>query len=545
MTTALHTTDLVILGLFILAIVVWAFRNSKNASSSDYFLAGKSMSWPVIGLSLFAASVSSSTLIGHSGEAFISGIAVFNYNWISVLVMVFFALFFLPFYIKNGIYTIPEYLGQRFDNRSRTYFSFITIIGNVFLDAAATLYTGALVIKMIFPQVEMMWIIIGMSVIAGSYTIVGGLSSAIKADMIQAAVLIVGAVILSSYCVHTIGGWAELFDRFHEGVWLRLTRPLDDPTVPWLGMIVGIPILGFYFWGNNQVMVQRVLSARSIDQGRKGVLFVGVLYLLTLFIIIMPGLIGRGLDMFGIELPDRIISGLELKTQYGINTDAVYPTLIMKYLPSGLIGIILAAMISALTSTLSATLNSVSTLFTMDFYTKWSKNTDSRHLVHVGQLTAFIALVIAVVWAPLIERFDSLVTYYQEIASYLAPPVVGTFFLGLFWKRSNAQGAFWGLISGFIMGVVIMLVKYVAGIPVPIHFLLLAPILLVVSLAVNAAVSLATPPAPESQTAPNTWTRAYWRAETEELRGVPWYSNVRILALLLVIACFVEYFCFF
>ena len=310
MTTALHTTDLVILGLFILAIVVWAFRNSKNASSSDYFLAGKSMSWPVIGLSLFAASVSSSTLIGHSGEAFISGIAVFNYNWISVLVMVFFALFFLPFYIKNGIYTIPEYLGRRFDNRSRTYFSFITIIGNVFLDAAATLYTGALVIKMIFPQVEMMWIIIGMSVIAGSYTIVGGLSSAIKADMIQAAVLIVGSVILSSYCVHTIGGWAELFDRFHEGVWLRLTRPLDDPTVPWLGMIVGIPILGFYFWGNNQVMVQRVLSARSIDQGRKGVLFVGVLYLLTLFIIIMPGLIGRGLDMFGIELPDRIISGL-------------------------------------------------------------------------------------------------------------------------------------------------------------------------------------------------------------------------------------------
>ena len=161
MTTALHTADLVILGLFILAIVVWAFRNSKNASSSDYFLAGKSMSWPVIGLSLFAASVSSSTLIGHSGEAFISGIAVFNYNWISVLVMVFFALFFLPFYIKNGIYTIPEYLGRRFDNRSRTYFSFITIIGNVFLDAAATLYTGALVIKMIFPQVEMMWIIIG------------------------------------------------------------------------------------------------------------------------------------------------------------------------------------------------------------------------------------------------------------------------------------------------------------------------------------------------------------------------------------------------
>lgn len=545
MTSILHTADLVILGLFIAAIIFWAFRNSKNATSKEYFLAGKSMSWPVIGLSLFAASVSSSTLIGHSGEAFISGIAVFNYNWISVLVMVVFAIFFLPFYVKNGIFTIPEYLGRRFDNRSRTYFSFITIIGNVFLDAAATLYTGALVIRMIFPEVEMMWIILGMSAIAGSYTIIGGLSSAIKADMIQGAVLIIGAVILSVYCMHTIGGWEELSVRFHDGVWLKLTRPLDDPTVPWPGMIIGIPILGFYFWGNNQVMVQRVLSAKSIDHGRKGVLFVGVLYLLTLFIIIMPGLVGRGLDMFGVELPDRIISGLELKTVYGINTDAVYPTLVMKYLPSGLIGIILAALISALTSTLSATLNSVSTLFTMDFYVKFTKKTDGRHLVRVGQITAFVVLVIAVVWAPLIERFDSLVTYYQEIASYLAPPVVGCFFLGLFWKRSNAHGAFWGLISGFIMGAAIMAVKYLAGVYIPIHFLMLAPVLLAISILVNILVSLATPRPSTSQIEPNTWTTAYWRTETAELKGVPWYKNFRTLALLLVIACFVEYFCFF
>ena len=168
--------DISILAIYIVLIVWWALRNGKSKDYTSYFLGGRTMTWPVVGLSLFAASVSSSTLMGHSGEGFISGIAVFNYNWISILVMVFFALFFLPFYIKSGIFTMPEFLERRFDGRSRTYFSFITIIGNVFLDAAATLYTGALIIKMILPEANLMWIIVGMAIVAGSYTIIGGLS---------------------------------------------------------------------------------------------------------------------------------------------------------------------------------------------------------------------------------------------------------------------------------------------------------------------------------------------------------------------------------
>ena len=363
--------------------------------------------------------------------------------------------------------------------------------------------------------------------------------------MIQAAVLIIGAVILSVFCMHEIGGWSEFYARFHEGVWLKLTRPMDDPTVPWLGMIVGIPILGFYFWGNNQVMVQRVLSAKSVDQGRKGVLFVGLLYLTTLFIIIMPGLVGRGLDMFGVTLPDEIISGSVLKSDYCINTDSVYPTLVMKYLPVGLIGVILAALISALTSTLSATLNSVSTLFTMDFYSRFKPQASSRHLVRVGQITSCIVLVIAVIWAPFIQKFDSLVAYYQEIVSYLSPPIVGTFFLGMFWKRSNAQGSFAGLMSGFVVGVLIMVLKYIAGVEITLHFLLLAPILLVLSVIVNVTVSLLTAPPPAEKVVPNTWTVSYWKEESLQYKGVKWYKNYRILALLLVVACFVEYFIFF
>lgn len=538
----LSKIDIVILVLFLVGIIWWALKNGKSSDSTSYFLAGRNMKWPVIGLSLFAASVSSSTLMGHSGEGFISGIAVFNYNWISVLVMVFFALFFLPFYIKSGIFTIPEFLERRFDKRSRYYFSFITIFGNVFLDAAATLYTGALIIKLIFPSVDLFWIIIIMAAVAGSYTIIGGLSSAINADIIQASILIVGSAILYFYALDSIGGWDQLYEKFGEGVWLKLTRPLNDPTVPWLGMWLGIPILGFYFWGNNQVMVQRVLSAKSVEHGRKGVLFVGFLYLFTLFIFILPGLISRGTNLFGVEnLPTEIIDGSTLKSSFGINTDQVYPRLIMKLLPVGLIGLILAAMVSALTSTLSATLSSVSTLFTMDFYQRFKKDASSKHLVWVGRITSFVVLVFAVIWAPFIQNFDSLVSYYQEIVAYLAPPIVGTFFAGLFWKRSNAHGAFAGLLSGLLVASGIMIAKYALGVELPIHFLLLAPMVLVFSVFVNIVVSLNTAPPDVDSVKSNTWTMAIWHEETKELQGVAWYRNHRVLSLLLVIACFMMY----
>ena len=344
---------------------------------------------------------------------------------------------------------------------------------------------------MIFPEAEIVWIIIGMAAVAGSYTIIGGLSSAINADMIQATILIIGSGLLFFFALKNIGGWETFVERFNDGFWLKLTRPLDDPTVPWLGMWVGIPILGFYFWANNQVMVQRVLSAKSVDHGRKGVLLVGFLYLLTIFIFIIPGLIARGIDLYGVEnLPHKIISGSVLKQEYGINTDQVYPRLILELLPIGLIGIILSAMISALTSTLSATLSSVSTLFTMDFYSKIDKNASSKKKVQVGQFTAVITLIIAVIWAPYIREFDSLIAYYQEIVSYLAPPIVGTFFLGLFWKRANGTGAITGLFSGLFVAATIMIMKYTFDIDMGLHFLLLAPILLVISLFITIVITI-------------------------------------------------------
>ncbi len=547
MVLPINYIDIFIIVAFIGGIIWWALKNRKSANANDYFLAGKSQNWFIIGLSLFAASVSSSTLMGHSGEGFISGIAVFNYNVGAVFIIIFVALFFLPFYIKSGIYTIPEYLGRRFDNRSRKYFSFITIIGNVFLDGGAALYTGALILKVIFPDIDIMWVIVGMGLMAGTYTIIGGLSSAINADMVQSIVLIVGSVLLSIFCFNSLGGWDEFANRFNDGVWLHLVRAADDTTMPWFAIFLSIPILGFYFWGNNQVMVQRVLSAKTVNEGRIGFLFVAFLYIFTLFIFITPGMVARAIDLFNIgqELPNEVISGNALRATYGIDVNEVYPRLILQILPVGLIGLMIACMVSALTSTLSATLSSVSTLFTMDFYKSWRPNSSSEHLVRVGQITSFIALLIAVLWAPLIATFASLVAYYQEFSSYLAPPIVGTFLMGMFWKRSTANGAFAGLMSGLVMAGIIMTLKFGFDIKAPFHFLLWVPILLSISFAVNMVVSLMCKKPACEIVEKYTWRKQLWKEETVELKTIPWYKNFRIISVILIVLALIEYWIFF
>ncbi len=266
---AISTTDIIILVAYILFIVLWGLKNGKSGDSQSYFLAGRSMPWWIVGLSLFAASISSTTLIGQSGDAYDTGLAVFNYNLTGVIVMVFFAVFLLPLYIRSKVFTIPEFLEKRFDKRSRFYFSAICIIGNIFLDAAGALYASALIIKLIFPTADLQVIILIFAAISASYTIPGGLSSVIKTEIIQAVILIAGSLLLTWFCFREGGDY--FYDLYaNSDILTRLIRPMDDVATPWLGLIVGMPVLGIYFWANNQTMVQKVLSARSVDEGRKG-----------------------------------------------------------------------------------------------------------------------------------------------------------------------------------------------------------------------------------------------------------------------------------
>jgi len=520
----LSWADIVIIILYFLFIVYLGVKYSKSKDEKSYFLAGRGMTWPVIGFSLFAASISSSTLIGQAGDAYSTGIAVFNYNLISVLVMIFFAWFILPFYIKSKIFTIPEFLEKRFNVASRYYFSAITIIVNIFLDAAGSLYAAAMVMKLVFPEASILTLSIIFAIVVAAYTIPGGLSAAIKVDLMQGIFLLVGSIILTFYATYN-GGAEYVKELLTEGdVLMKLVRPNNDSSVPWLGMIVGIPILGMFFWGNNQQLVQRVLTAKSVDEGRKGVLLVGFLTMLTLFLIIIPGVMA--IKLFP-DLP---------------KPDMVYPNLIMELLPNVLIGFMIAAMVAALTSSLSGLLNSVATLFTMDFYNKIKPESTSKQKVRVGKMASIVVLIIAVMWAPQIgKQFGTLLKYYQEMLSIMAPPIVAAFILGIFWKRTNATGAFSGLIAGILLGIanIIFTVNNGYSIFGDIHFLLTVPYYFAWSMLVMVFVSLLTKKPPLEKTENLTFSLDEFKRETINLKQQAFYKSYRFWSYSLIAFCII------
>lgn len=520
----LSWADIFIIVLYFLFIVYLGIKYSKSGDEKSYFLAGRGMSWSVIGFSLFAASISSSTLIGQAGDAYSTGIAVFNYNLVSVLVMIFFAWFILPFYIKSKIFTIPEFLEKRFSVASRYYFSAITIIVNIFLDAAGSLYAAAMVMKIVFPEASLLTLSIVFAIVVAAYTIPGGLSAAIRVDLMQGIFLLVGSIVLTYFATRN-GGVEYVKELFADGdVMMKLVRDNNDASVPWLGMVLGIPILGMFFWGNNQQLVQRVLTAKSIDEGRKGVLLVGFLTMLTLFLIIIPGVMA--VKLFP-DLP---------------KPDMVYPKLIMELLPNVLIGFMIAAMVAALTSSLSGLLNSVATLFTMDFYDKFSPNSSSKKKVKVGKIVSIIVLVIAVMWAPQIgKQFGTLLKYYQEMLSVMAPPIVAAFMLGIFWKRTNATGAFVGLIAGVSLGILNIVYKLQVGTSIfgDIHFLITVPFYFAWSILVMVVVSLLTKKPPLIKTDELTFTMKGFNEETLALKSQPLVANYRFWSYLLIAFCFI------
>ncbi len=532
----MHPVDIAILIGYAVFVIWLGFRvGSKHDTAEDYFLAGRSMIWPFIGLSLFASNISSSTLIGLAGDAYSTGISVFNYEWFAVIILVFFVIFFLPFVLRSGVYTMPEFLERRFDGRARTYFSILTLFLNIVIDTAGSLYAGALLIKLIFPEIPMWQSISVLAVVAGIYTIVGGLAAVIYTDAVQTVLLLIGSVIITVTAFDRVGGWDAVMAKVSPDM-LSLIRPLDDPGVPWLGLLTGLPLLGFYFWCTNQFMVQRVLSAKDLWHGRVGSLFAGLLKLPVLFIMVLPG-------TFAILLyPDLP------------KADLVYPTLMFDHLPVGFLGLALAGFVAALMSQIDSTLNSASTLVTMDFVARARPKLTQHQLMVVGRWVTFIFMILAALWAPQIEKFGSLFKYLQKVLSYTVPPVVAMFLIGIFWKRANARGAFAALTIGVGVGALFFIgneftswthqiyengwFRYLFHVNpetqiATVHFLYIAPILFVICAVILIAGSLMTPPPEPEKVADLTWTPAFYRAESAELKNLPWYKNYRILALLL------------
>ena len=550
----LEPIDMGIIVVYLIGIVWYGIKKGKQESSEDYFLAGRNMVWPIVGISLFAANIGSNTLIGLTSDAFNTDVAVYNYEWMAAVVLVIFAIFFLPFYLKSKVYTMPEFLERRYDSRTRYLFSGITIIGNVIIDTASGLYAGNLILKIIFPEVPS-WIIISvLAFAAAAYTIPGGLSSVVHTEVIQAVLLIFGSVLVTYYAFAEVGGWQAMIDGLNArsaelgksaDEVLSLVRPASDKAMPWPGLILGVPLLGFYFWANNQFMVQRVLSAKDLNHGRWGAIFAGLLKLPVLFIMVIPGvlaiLIFSDYDISFLNYSIPVDDGFKVCENLKECPNMTYPVLIYSLLPTGILGLVIAGLLAAMSSSISATLNSASTLITMDFTQKINPNLTSKQLVRAGQIATVVLVILAAAWAPMIESFRSLWTYLQQILGFISPPIVAAFVMGLFNKRVNANGGFWSLVISYVLVLIYVFysIAQFGGITTEdtgIHFLYIVPFLFAIACIINVVVSYASAAPPAVKVDEMTWSRRIYTEETAELKGLPWYKNYRVLALLLMIA---------
>lgn len=560
--SGLQTLDIVVILVYLVGIIIYGISKSKRSSSEDYFLGGRTMTWPIVGIALFSANISSSTLVGLASDGFQTNVNVYNYEWYAVVILIFFAIFFLPFYLKSGVYTMPEFMQRRYDKRSRYYFSLITIVGNVLVDTAAGLYVGSIVLKLLFPDVDSTYIIIGLAVAAAAYTIPGGLNSVIQTEVIQAVLLIIGSCLLTYFAFEELGGgWSGMMskldaalasgdvnfgDRIAEGKFIpsnsgevfSLVRPDNDEFMPWWGLLTGVPLLGFYFWANNQFMVQRVLGAKDLNHGRWGALFAGLLKLPVIFIMVVPGVLAlllfSSLDISNLNYP--LADGGMCENLVDC-PNLTYPVLLFQLLPTGILGLVVAGLLAAMMSSVSATFNSASTLITMDFIKQLRPEMTSKQLVRAGQIATLILVVLASAWVPFIEKVsDSLWGYLQLVIAFTSPPVVSAFILGLFWKRANATGAFVSLLVGGAVAVFMILSASYDISPYinEFHFLAKANLLFVISIITHVVVSLTTELPDAQKVADYTYRKEMFAEETEELKALPWYKNYRYLAIILL-----------
>ncbi|KGI77023.1 sodium:solute symporter family transporter [Oleiagrimonas soli] len=444
---------------FLVTALIGVFVARGRTTSDDLFLAGRSLGPLAVGFSLFAANVSSDTLIGLPGAAYRTGISAANYEWMAGVVLIFTALFVLPVLMRARVTTMPELMERRFDARMRKYLSAVTLFLSIVLDTAGSLYAGALIITTFIPGLTLWETCLIVAVFTGIYTAAGGLRAVVYTDVMQAIVLLVGSAVLATIVFGKFDySWHNVVAAVHPDK-LSLIRPLDDPGVPWLGLLTGLPIVGFYYWTMNQYVVQRILGARDLRAAGRASVIAASLKLLPLFLMTIPG------AMASVLLP-----GLD-------HPDQVFPTMVATFIPAGLTGLIVAGLIAALMSTCSATLNSAATLVTMDFIQPRRPDMSPARLARAGRITTIVITLLAALWAPMIQHFQGLWAYLQQVFAFVASPLVATFLFGLWSKRLGASAALRGLICGHAFSALFFVARELGWIHL--HFTIIAGVVFV------------------------------------------------------------------
>ena len=446
MTTVLETLDWFVLGAYFFALIlvaVWVVVQ-KNKNTEDYFLAGRNVGWFVIGASIFASNIGSEHVVGLAGTGFESGTPMAHYElhaWIVLLL----GWLFLPFYIRSGAFTMPEFLEKRFDSRSRWFLSLFSLVAYVLTKVSVTIYAGGIVVSELL-GIPFWYGAIGVVVFTGIYTVIGGMKAVIYTETLQAVVLILGSVIITYLGLQEVGGWNELRNIViaespnHFNMW----RPMTDPDFPWTGLLFGGTIVGVWYWCTDQYIVQRTLAANNIKIGRRGAIFGAYLKLLPIFIFLIPGIIA-----FALSIKDPAVFSIE-------KADRAFPMLVKTLLPVGLKGLVAGGLMAALMSSLASVFNSCSTIFTIDIYKKLRPLESEKKLLNIGKIATTVIVILGIVWIPIMEKIGGgvMYQYLQNVQSYIAPPVTAVFLLGIIWKRVNAEAAITTLLAGLILLIV-------------------------------------------------------------------------------------------
>lgn len=483
MAIRLSPLDLAILALYFvvtLGVGFWVARPRGRAgvsSEDDYFVGGRTFGWFAVGASLFATNISSEHIVGLCADGFRTGLAVGNYEWGAAIVLVLLATVFVPFYVGSRIQTMPEFLERRFGVGARIYLSLLTIVANVLVRISVSLYAGALVLEQLF-GIGLWTSIAVLSVFTVVYTVHGGLRAVVYTDALQAVVLVAGSLVLTVLAVRAAGGLDAVLHGLPPSHF-DMVRAADDPEMPWTGLVFGVPVLGVWYWCTDQVIVQRVLGAKSIDHARSGALFAGALKILPVFLFVLPGLAGRVL------YPEA-------------DPKSIFPLMLAKLLPAGLSGLVTAGLIAALMSSISSTLNSTGTLVSLDFYKRLRPGATSDRVVKVGQITTVLVMLFGIAWVLVVRRHESVFQYLQQVQAAISPPIAAAFLIGVFWRRANYAGVMAALVGGLLLGVAGLVLR-------PLPFLLWAGVTFAFSAFLLAVVSLATPPPTAAQVEGLTW----------------------------------------
>nr|XP_053636730.1 sodium/glucose cotransporter 4-like [Cherax quadricarinatus] len=553
---------IVVYFVFVLGVGLFSSWKSQRGTVSGYFLASRNMHWIPVGASLFASNIGSGHFIGLAGSGAAAGIGVAGFEQSAVYILMLLGWLFVPVYMSSGVYTMPEYLRERFGGqRIRVYLSFLALLLYIFTKISADLYAGALFIQLALNKTSPEWLylsILFLLAVAAVFTIAGGLTAVVWTDFVQTILMIVGAFILMVISFIKVGGYESLVERFpyatatvravdaqnnHCGEppsdYMNLLRTIEPgkSDYPWTGMIFGLSINSIWYWCTDQVIVQRTLASKNMCHAKAGCILAAYLKFLPLWLLVFPGMAARVL------YPDRVACASpelceKICGSRGGCSNIAYAELVLNLLPSGLSGMMLAVMMAALMSSLTSIFNSASTIFTIDVWgllrqrlvhrLRLSVTPSDTELLIVGRFFVLALVAVSVLWIPVIQNSSNskLFDYVQSISAFLAPPICAVYLLALFWPRTNEPGAFWGLMIGLAIGLLRFILEFSHTIPPcgssdpdprsdfvkvivgQVHYLHFSCFLFLITGAVAVSFSLLTEPIPEDRLYRLTfWTR--------------------------------------